>query len=85
MAGTFFKRDGLFAHMSLIPYIIRRFPFRLSLAHDSRRVSNGASGDMNQNPESRVIGCIRVRLPIAAMSISMRAKYALMLERNLYW
>lgn len=25
MAGTFFKRDGLFAHMSLIPYIIRRF------------------------------------------------------------
>ena len=38
--------------------------------------------DMNQNPESRVIGCIRVRLPIAAMSISMRAKYALMLERN---
>lgn len=37
---------------------------------------------MNQNPESRGIECIRVRLPIAAMSISMRAKYARMRERN---
>lgn len=37
---------------------------------------------MNQNPESRGIECIQVRLPIAAMSISMRAKYARMRERN---
>lgn len=85
MAGTFFKRDSLFAHMSLIPYIIRRFRSSIRAYFALMEIDIAAIGKRTRMHPMTLLSGFWFISPLAPLLTRLESCAKLRRKVILYW